>query len=90
MKDLKNIKLIYLKGFLLLLGGLLSGVLIIIDRPTIKIFFLLTVSIWCFARCYYFIFYVIQYYVDGSFRFSGLWSFIRYMWRNKKRKINSD
>jgi hypothetical protein len=84
MKYLNNINMIYFKGFLFLLGGLLSAILIIIEQPTMKMFFLLVVSVWCFARCYYFIFYVIQYYVDSDYEFSGLWSFVRYMLRNKK------
>ena len=84
MKDLTNVKAIYLKGILFLLGGLLSATIIIIEKPTLKVMFLLMVSIWCFARCYYFIFYVIQYYVDSDYKFSGLWSFVRYMLRNKK------
>ena len=34
---------------------------------------------WCFARCYYFAFYVIEHYMDPGFHFSGLWSFFRYL-----------
>ena len=83
MKDLTNIKAICLKGILFLLGGLLSATLIIIEQPTLKVLFLLMVSIWCFSRCYYFIFYVIQYYVDDGYKFSGLLSFIRYLLRRK-------
>jgi len=85
MKDLTNVKTIYLKGILFLLGGLLSATLIVIEQPTVKIVFLLMVSVWCFARCYYFIFYVINYYVDDNYIFSGLLSFVRYMLRNKKQ-----
>jgi len=86
MNDIKNINVIYLKGFLLLLGGLLSAILIIIEQPTTKMILLLVVSIWCFSRCYYFIFYVIQHYVDSNYKFSGLWSFVRYMLRNKRKR----
>jgi hypothetical protein len=45
---------------------------------------LLAVAIWCFARAYYFAFYVIEHYVDDSYRFSGLWSFALYLMRRKK------
>jgi len=88
MKDLTNVKAIYLKGILFLLGGLFSATLIIIEQPTLKVIFLLMVSIWCFARCYYFAFYVIQYYVDDNYKFAGLLPFIRYVLRNKKKKPN--
>jgi len=55
MTDLKNPKLIYLKGFLLI--ALIS---------------------WASARAYYFMFYVIEKYVDSNYKFSGVFSFIQY------------
>jgi hypothetical protein len=44
---------------------------------------LLAIAVWCFARFYYFAFYVIEHYVDPGFRFSGLWSFARYVWSKR-------
>ena len=83
MTDLKNPKLIYLKGFSFLFIGLLSSALLILEHPTIKVAFLLAVAVWAFARLYYFMFYVIEHYVDPGFRFSGLWSFARYLWSKR-------
>ncbi len=79
MKDLTNPLLIKLKGLLFLLIGILSSLLLILELPTLKVAVLLAVSVWCFCRFYYFAFYVIEHYVDPSFRFSGLWSFARYL-----------
>ena len=56
MADLKSKKLMYLKGFLLLLGGLLASLLILIEHPSLKVALLLIIAIWCFARAYYFTF----------------------------------
>ena len=45
---------------------------------------LLGVAIWSFCRFYYFAFYVIEKYVDSSYRFAGLSSVVRYLiveWR---------
>ena len=84
MRDITNANLIYLKGLLFLFGGLFSSVIIVIEYPTVKVAVLLAVSIWCFARCYYFAFYVIEHYIDKSYKFSGLWSFALYMVRKKK------
>jgi hypothetical protein len=39
----------------------------------------MSIAVWCFCRSYYFAFYVIEHYVDPSYRFSGLWSFVRYL-----------
>jgi len=85
MTDISNVKLIYIKGFLFLLTGLLSAILILLEHPTLKIVLLLMVTIWCFARFYYFAFYVIEHYVDSRYKFSGLSSFILYILRRKKQ-----
>ena len=83
MGDLKNPRLIYLKGFLFLLAGIMCGVLLLVEHPTLKTAALLAGAVWCFARFYYFAFYVIQHYVDDQYRFAGLWSFIAYVLRRK-------
>jgi len=90
MPDLENPKLIYSKGFLFLVGGILASGLLIWEQPTIKIVILLIIAIWFFARFYYFAFYVIEHYVDPSFRFAGLWSFARYLVTKRKKKQNED
>ena len=84
MKDLKNKNIIYLKGLLLLFAGLISSIVILIEHPSIKMALLLIIAIWSFARVYYFAFYVIENYVDSNYKFSGLWSFIRYIYRKNK------
>ncbi len=84
MKDLTHPGLIKLKGILFLLIGLLSACLLILELPSLKVAVLLAISIWCFCRFYYFAFYVIEHYVDPSFRFSGLWSFARYLLQRRK------
>jgi hypothetical protein len=79
MADLTNPRLIYLKGFLFLLAGLLASGLLILEHPTLKVAALLAVAVWCFARFYYFMFYVIERYVDPGFRFAGIGSFVKYV-----------
>ena len=75
--------LIYLKGslFLLLLASA-SVLVIILDSTAYRIGCLLIV-IWSSARLYYFLFYVIEHYVDDEYRFSGLFSFCRYLFRKR-------
>jgi len=84
MTDITNTKLIIFKGFLFLLVGLLSSVLIILEHPTLKVALLLIIAIWSFARFYYFSFYVIEHYVDSRYKFSGLWSFAQYLLKRKR------
>jgi hypothetical protein len=85
MGDLRDPRAIYLKGFLFLLGGVLASILLILERPTGKVAVLLAASVWCFARFYYFAFYVIEHYVDPECKFAGLGSFVRYLLRKRKR-----
>jgi hypothetical protein len=84
MKDLTDARWIKLKGILFLIVGLLAAMLLILEQPTVKVGVLLAISIWCFCRFYYFAFYVIERYVDSSYRFSGLWSFARYLLKKTK------
>ena len=84
MTDITNPKLIYAKGVLFLLGGVVAAALLVAEHPSLKVALLLAVAVWCFARAYYFAFYVIEHYVDGSYRFSGLWSFALYLLRRNK------
>ena len=85
MGDLTNPKVIKLKGVLFLVAGLLSSLLLLIDMPSMRDAALLIIAIWSFCRFYYFAFYVIEHYVDPSYRFSGLGDFLRYCWRRRKR-----
>jgi hypothetical protein len=87
MKELTSSGWIKLKGFLFLVIGLVSSLLILLKNPAPKLAILLIISIWCFCRFYYFAFYVIQHYVDDQYRFSGLGSFVAYLWRGKKTRV---
>ena len=83
MKDIKNHRGIWLKGALFLTLGVASAILLLAEVTTIKVAFLLALTVWGFCRAYYFAFYVIQHYVDPGYRFSGLFSFACYVFRRK-------
>ena len=89
MADLTHPKLIYAKGFLFLLTGLLSASLLLLDHSTFRTALLLTIAIWSFCRFYYFAFYVIQHYVDPQYRFAGLWAFVGYLAGRGRDKTQS-
>ncbi len=88
MTDITDVRVIYAKGFLFLLGGLLAAGLLLLEHPNFKVALLLIVAIYCFARFYYFAFYVIRHYVDSDYRFSGLWSFATYVWGRRGQRSN--
>ena len=83
MADLTNPRLIKLKGLLFLFLGTLSSGLLLCYAPSPTVAVLLGIAVWSFCRFYYCAFYVIQHYVDPTFRFAGLWDFARHMIRRK-------
>jgi hypothetical protein len=85
MKDLTNPRWIKLKGLLFLLIGFLSAGLLIAEHPDVRTIILLALAVWSFCRFYYFAFYVIEHYVDPSYKFAGLIAFGRYLFRNERR-----
>jgi len=85
VKDLTSPKSIKLKGILFLAIGILSSLLLLLQYPDWHVALLLVISIWCFCRFYYFAFYVIQHYVDSTYRFSGLWSFACWFFSTRRR-----
>jgi hypothetical protein len=85
MGDITNPKLIVIKGFLFLFSGLLASLALLVEYPTVRVALLLFVAVWSFARFYYFAFYVIEHYVDSSYRFAGLGSFVSYFIRKQRK-----
>lgn len=84
MADLTNPRIIKLKGLLFLLLGLLSAASLLAETCSPRHVTLLGIAVWSFCRFYYFAFYVIEHYVDRSFRFAGLWDFAVYLWRKRR------
>jgi hypothetical protein len=46
----------------------------------------LVVAIWAFCRAYYFAFYVVEHYVDPTYRYSGLLSLVRHALRKRAER----
>ena len=84
MADLKDPRLIYFKACLFLLCGLSAVLLLLLRSPFWQTGLLIGLAIWCFCRCYYFAFYVIQHYVDDSYKFAGLIDFVCYVLRRSR------
>ena len=81
MGDLKNPKVIIIKGLLFLLLGTFAAGLLLTYTPNLTVAALLAIAIWSFCRFYYFTFYVIEHYVDSDFRFAGILHAMRYSLR---------
>jgi len=84
--DLKSEKLMYLKAVLFLIAGTAAVAGILVESPSLRTAFLLGLAIWSFCRLYYFAFYVIEKYIDPSYRFAGLSSLLLYLLSQRTRK----
>ncbi|MEQ1821363.1 MAG: hypothetical protein ABL949_02520 [Fimbriimonadaceae bacterium] len=78
--------MILAKGWLFLVLGIMAGgSLLALDFDWTRAA-LLAIALWAFCRWYYFMFYVIEHYVDPGFKFAGLGSFVRYMLKKRDRE----
>ena len=84
MKDLTHPRWIKIKGLLFLAIGIIAAVLVVIRERDWTTALLLALAIWGFCRFYYFAFYVIEKYVDADYKFSGLFSFAKYLLRRRR------
>lgn len=75
----------YLKAVLFVIIGCACLALILSEHPTLKIVIYAVLMIWAFCRAYYFVFYVIEKYIDPGYKFSGLFDFMFYLFRKRKK-----
>ena len=87
MANIKKVWLLYLKGFLLFLTGFISSLFLVLLNFNFKTIILLLLAIWGFCRAYYFAFYVIQHYIDPTYKFSGLLDFAKYSIKKGKSNL---
>ena len=85
MTDITNPKLPWAKGVLFLGLALGASALLVMEVASLRVAVLLAVSVWAFCRAYYFAFYVIERYIDPTYRFSGLTSVLRYVLRERRK-----
>jgi len=89
MRDITSPTWLYVKGALFLVLGLLASALLLVETPTLQTAILLAIAIWSFCRLYYFLFYVVEHYIDPGYKFAGLVDFVRYV-RRRRRAGPSD
>ena len=82
--DIKNPKVLKLKGILFLALGLLSAGMVLWKSPDGATLALLAIAVWAFCRFYYFAFYVLHEYADSFYRYSGLIDLTMYLLGSKK------
>ncbi|HEX7191584.1 MAG TPA: hypothetical protein VF381_08420 [Thermoanaerobaculia bacterium] len=84
MQEITSPRLLVTKAALFLFLGLGAAAILIDEVPHLATVVLLAIAIWAFARAYYFAFYVIEHYIDGSYRFAGIMSAVMFLARRRK------
>ena len=79
MTDIKSKKLIVIKGLLFISIAAFSAFGIALYCPRIEVIALLLILIWSSARSYYFLFYVLEKYVDPKLKYTGIIQLIKNM-----------
>lgn len=72
MTDLTSGKWIVAKGVMFAGIALAAAALVFTEAPSLKVAVLLLLLVWASCRFYYFLFYVLEHYVDSSMRYAGL------------------
>jgi hypothetical protein len=83
--DLQSKRLIVAKGCLFLVIAAVSFGLVVAEAPSWKVAGLLVLLCWSSCRFYYFLFYVLEKYVDPSLRYAGLWAMLREIQKRRRR-----
>ena len=84
MGDLKSNPLIVVKGLLFLVIILITASAIFALNPYWLTAVLILLLIWSSARFYYFLFYVLEKYVDPTLRYSGLGDMLKQLLRRRR------
>lgn len=83
MRDLTSKRWIVAKGVLLLGLAAASGALVLLEAPSARMAAVLAILVWSSCRFYYFLFYVLQHYVDSNLRYAGLTAMLVRIWRRR-------
>ena len=76
-KDIHSPWLLHVKAALFVVCAVLAATLLMLSLPEARTLLLLGVVAWSSARAYYFLFYVLEHYVDPKARYAGLAALLR-------------
>ena len=86
MTDLKSKKWIVAKGVMFFGIAALTAALILLEMPSVRVAAYLLLLVWASCRFYYFLFYVLEHYVDPTMRYAGLWDLMLGMKRRRQTR----
>jgi len=77
------------KGVLFAVLAASAAALILIELPSLEIAALLALLVWAACRFYYFLFYVLEHYVDPSMRYAGIVDLLLGMGQRRRARRQS-
>ena len=77
MSDLQSKGWIVAKGIAFLCITVAAAMLILLESPSLQTAALLALLVWAACRFYYFLFYVLERYVDPTLRYAGILALLR-------------
>lgn len=77
MSDLESKRWIVAKGFMFLGIAVAAAGLMLFESPSARTAVLLVLLVWAACRFYYFLFYVLERYVDPRLRYAGIIALLR-------------
>lgn len=83
--DIQSARLIQLKGWLFLLLCIIAVIGLLLPAFSWSNLALICLAIWVGCRWYYYLFFVIEHYVDSGFRFASVSDAIRYLVRRSAK-----
>jgi hypothetical protein len=83
MADLKSKRWIVAKGLMFAAIALVTAVLVFLEAASPKTAVLLALLVWASCRFYYFLFYVLEHYVDPTMRYAGILDLLMGMKRRR-------
>lgn len=84
-RDLKSPLWLGFKAVLFVVLGTMAAGLLVLSAPTLQTMCLLLITIWAFCRAYFFLFCVIEKYIDPELRYSGFLTAIGFCLRSSIR-----
>lgn len=84
MNNMLTPRWMLVKAVLFLVLATIAGGFLVWQNPTWTTATCVGVVAWACSRAYYSAFYVIERYVDPSFRFAGLGSAVAWLWRQRR------
>lgn len=84
MTDITSKHWIIAKGMMFFAIAATSTVLILAETPSIMLAALLALLVWASCRFYYFLFHVLERYVDPTMRYAGLFDLMMGMKRRRQ------